>query len=63
MQNNEIKPITAIIILSSVFLFSLGWILNIADLVSAMDGSISAEFLLRIVGVFVAPLGAILGYF
>lgn len=63
MKNNEMKPVTAFIILSFVFLFVLGWVLNVAELTSIMNGAIDAEFVLRIVGVFVAPLGAILGYF
>ena len=40
-----------------------GWVMNIVNLFGTIGSSIDAEFVLRLVGVFVAPLGAILGYF
>ncbi len=41
----------------------LGWILNVWDIFKAVSNPITGLFILRCVGVFVAPLGAILGYF
>ena len=41
----------------------VGWVMNIAELIGMIGASIDAEFVLRLVGVFVAPLGAVLGYF
>lgn len=39
----------------------IGWLINIAKLVGGnMD--ITGEFILRIIGIFAAPLGAIMGY-
>ena len=37
-----------------------GWVMNIVELAS-MDG-FSGMLVLRVVGIFIAPLGAILGY-
>ena len=41
----------------------VGWFMNIFDIVAAVSDPITAMFILRCVGIFVAPLGAILGYF
>lgn len=40
-----------------------GWILNIVKLVELGDSLLTVEGALRVVGVPVVPLGAILGYF
>lgn len=40
----------------------IGWVLNIIKLVGMVDGEITTMFVLRIVGIFAAPLGAVLGY-
>lgn len=39
-----------------------GWIANIVKLVEAASDPITAFFIARIVGIFFAPLGVILGY-
>lgn len=39
-----------------------GWIANIIALINMLDGSVSAMFIARIAGIFVAPLGSILGF-
>jgi hypothetical protein len=39
----------------------IGWFLNIAKLISG-DMIITGEFILRIIGIFAAPLGSIMGY-
>jgi hypothetical protein len=41
----------------------VGWLLNIMVIIQSVDMSITGMFVLRCVGIFVAPLGAILGYF
>lgn len=40
----------------------IGWVLNIIKLVGMLDGPVTAMFIARCIGVFAAPLGAILGY-
>lgn len=39
-----------------------GWILNIMSLWHTMDGPLTAKMIVRVAGIFVFPLGAILGY-
>jgi hypothetical protein len=40
-----------------------GWIMNIGTLLSGGDTMMTWELALRIGGVFMAPIGAVLGYF
>jgi len=39
-----------------------GWIANVVKLVGLLGGDITAMFVARVVGVFAAPLGAVLGF-
>jgi hypothetical protein len=41
----------------------IGWIANIVRLAGCNFDVIGAEIVLRIVGIFLAPMGAILGFF
>lgn len=41
----------------------VGWIINIVQLFSTSFEPLTAVAVLRVVGVFVPPLGAIMGYF
>lgn len=41
----------------------IGWILNIVDIANSDFENVTGMLVLRIIGVFVAPLGAILGWF
>jgi hypothetical protein len=40
-----------------------GWIANLVKFFYMLDGAVTAMFIARLVGVFVAPLGSLLGYF
>lgn len=40
-----------------------GWVWNIIKIVHAVSDPITAMFVLRCVGIFFAPLGAIIGFF
>jgi hypothetical protein len=40
----------------------VGWALNLIALVNAISGPLTTLVVLRIVGIFAFPLGAILGY-
>ena len=40
-----------------------GWVMNIFDIVAVINDPVTAFLVLRIVGIFVFPLGAVLGYF
>ena len=49
-------------ILIAIFIFGIiGWGLNIIKIFGA--GTINGEVIVRVIGVFVAPFGAVLGYF
>lgn len=40
----------------------IGWVMNLVSLVHSLHDPITGMFIARCVGVFAAPLGAILGY-
>ena len=44
-----------------VIIGGYGWVWNIIDLIHMHDG-ITGLFVVRVVGIFVAPLGAVLGF-
>ena len=51
------------IIIVFVLLFGVGgWIANIVKIFAILNEPITGMFILRIVGVFAAPVGAVLGY-
>lgn len=39
-----------------------GWVLNIIQIFNANFSAVDGELVLRVIGIFVAPLGAVLGY-
>ena len=41
----------------------IGWVMNIIEIVQTVADPITGMFVLRCVGIVVAPLGAVLGYF
>jgi hypothetical protein len=41
----------------------VGWVMNIIDIVNSDFHNVTGMLVLRIIGVFLAPLGAVLGYF
>lgn len=49
-------------IVGFVILGLIGWVLNIITLFGASFDPFTGELLLRIIGIFVGPLGAIMGY-
>jgi len=46
-----------------VLLAAGGWVANIVKLVGMLGGEVNTWFIARAVGIFAAPLGAILGFF
>lgn len=42
---------------------AVGWIANLVKLIGIIDGGITGMMILRAIGVFLVPLGAILGIF
>jgi len=39
-----------------------GWIWNVVKIVGTIDAAVTGMFVARVIGVFVAPLGSILGF-
>ena len=52
-----------ILFLMFAALFAIGWIWNVVKIVQSDFAVITGMFIARCIGVFVAPLGAVLGYF
>lgn len=51
--------IVLVLILASI----TGWVLNIIDVAGSNFGEITGLLVLRVIGIFLAPLGAVLGLF
>lgn len=50
--------------LSLIAIIVVGWVMNIISLVGlGLDQALTVEGVLRIVGIPLAPLGAVMGYF
>jgi hypothetical protein len=64
MKRNQLG-FTATDLFAVVFILAVigGWLANIVKLVFMLSGPVNALFIGRIVGVFAAPLGAVLGFF
>ena len=41
----------------------VGWVMNIVTIVSMMSGELGAEIIVRCIGIFVFPIGAVLGFY
>ena len=51
-------------VLPLIVVTALGWVMNIVDLFGfSLSNGMTLELGLRLLGIFVAPLGAIMGYF
>ena len=55
-------PLTIAIVLVWVAAV-IGWIMNIVTVAGSSFDVITGILVLRVIGIFVAPLGAVLGYF
>ena len=48
--------------LSLLILLLCGWVMNLVEIVNYDFASITGMIILRIAGIFIAPLGAVLGW-
>lgn len=55
--------ILLIVYMLVVMLVVIGWVRNIIDIVAIVELPMTGMFVLRVVGIFVFPLGGILGWF
>lgn len=58
-MNRYIIPLTVLVL---SIMGVAGWLINIGKLFGIMNAGITSEFILRILGMFVPPFGAIMGY-
>jgi hypothetical protein len=57
-------PVTAVLLWLAVIITGVvGWVLNIVKLMGMTLDAVTIELVLRGVGIFVAPLGSIMGLF
>lgn len=64
MKNNTTGTIiNSIIYLLIILIIIYGWVLNLIMLFTSFDESITVEFGVRIVGIIIVPLGAVMGLF
>ena len=63
MNSKEVGAIVAAgLYLVILFLVIYGWVANIVTLYHSSFSEITGQLVLRVVGIFVAPLGSIMGY-
>ena len=51
------------VLLTIITALLIGWVMNIIEIANTVDAELTGMFILRCIGVFVAPLGGILGWF
>ena len=56
------KKTFALVYLATIIIIMYGWLLNIYE-IFLMTSVTTGEGILRVLGIFMAPLGAVLGYF
>lgn len=63
MSSNDQYDLASFIMIMVIWAFMVaGWIMNIMTLWNTIDDPITAKVVVRIAGIFIFPLGAILGY-
>jgi len=56
-------PVVELVITLIGLLGVIGWVWNIVKIAGNDFGVITGMLVLRVIGIFIAPLGAVLGYF
>jgi hypothetical protein len=57
------SPLGILVVLVLLAAGLVGYVMNIYAIFTALDGPVTALFLVRCIGIFVPPAGALLGYF
>ena len=58
----KVKMVSTLALILLLLAAAGGWIANIVKLMPLLDGGITGWMIARIVGIFMPPLGAILGF-
>lgn len=59
----DVSVMTLVFALTFIVAIAIGWVMNIVTIAGSSFNDITGILVLRVIGVFVAPLGAVLGYF
>jgi hypothetical protein len=62
-RNVKLGAVPFLALLSFIVAMFVGWCMNVYQLFEMIGEPLGTEFVLRIVGVFVAPMGSIMGLF
>jgi len=62
MRNQDGYTVVELVWVVVVLAGIIGWVINIVKLAGMIGADISAELVIRAVGIFFAPLGAVMGY-
>lgn len=62
MKSDNTNAFLALFYIAIVSVMAWGWIANIVKLVGIVDHGVTTMFIVRVVGIFVAPVGVILGF-
>lgn len=58
----KVGIITWLLIFTAVILGFVGWIMNILTIAGSSFNDLTGLLVLRVVGIFIAPMGAVLGW-
>ena len=62
MNKQRGNALLGLIPITFIVVAAVGWILNIMNIAASTGDPVTGMFVLRCVGIFLAPLGAVLGY-
>ena len=62
VQEEVGSVIAALTYLGLVGLLMVGWVFNVMAIWHSIDGPVTTKFIVRCIGLFVFPVGGILGY-
>jgi hypothetical protein len=63
IQMNKTVFAAYLIPIAIALAWGVGWVMNIITLIGADFSNITGLLVLRVVGIFIVPLGGVLGYF
>lgn len=63
MPNTKTTKVILIVYFLLLCAMIYGWFANLVYLFGMLGGDVNALFIARVVGLFLAPMGAILGYY
>ena len=64
MKKENVLMLSGVVVLMGIVVAAIaGWIINLVAVVRTVDLPVTGMFVMRAIGVFVAPLGSFLGLF